>query len=159
MVVVSPFPLPFSWQKPMVGVSCALLTAVEFLPLASLSGTEIQGGRDLPAASSCKWSYLAHGGAASPPGPAWGGGMASFELYASLTAAPQHCCRRAVLRKGCSGSSRLDLHRVHHQEGRGSDPSSLSWLWFLSENSPGKYSPGSFSSRHLAGENGVTTKP
>lgn len=56
-----PFPLPFCWQKPMVGVSCALLTAVEFLPLASLSGAEIQGGSDLPEAASCKCSYLEHG--------------------------------------------------------------------------------------------------
>lgn len=90
MVVVSPFPLPFPWQKPMVGVSCVLLTAVEFLPLASLSGAEIQGGSDLPVAASCKCSYLAHEGAASPPGPAWGSGAAGFRLCASLTPAHQH---------------------------------------------------------------------
>lgn len=111
MVVVSPFPLPFPWQKPMVGVSCVLLTAVEFLPLASLSGVEIQGGSDLPAATSCKCSYLAHEGAASAPGPARGNGAAGFGLRASLTPACQHCCWRAVWKKGCSGSAwGLDLH-------------------------------------------------
>lgn len=92
MVVVSPFPLPFSWQKPMVGVSCALLTAVQFLPLASLSGTEIQGGSDLPAAASCRCSYLMDEGAASPPGPARGSGAAGFgavcESYAGPSALP-----------------------------------------------------------------------
>lgn len=156
--MVSPFPLPFSWQKPMVGVSCALLTAVEFLPLASLSGAEIQGGSDLPAAASCKCSYLAHGGAASPPGPARGSGAASFGLCASLTPARQHYCWRAVWRKGCSGSAlRLDLHWVHPQEGCGSDPSSLPWL--LAGNRPGKYSLGSFSSGRLARENSVAGKP
>lgn len=90
MAVVSPFPLPFSWQKPMVGVSCALLTAVEFLPLASLSGTEIQGGSSSPAAASCECSSSAHGGAASPPGPAQGTGAAGFGL-----------CAPAWLLEGC----------------------------------------------------------
>lgn len=52
MAVVSPSPLPSLWQEPMVGVSCALLTAVEFLPLASLSGTEMQGGSGLPVATA-----------------------------------------------------------------------------------------------------------
>lgn len=112
MVVVSPFPLPFSWQKPMVGVSCALLTAVEFLPLASFSGTEIQGGSNSPAAASCECSSSAHGGAASPPGPAQGTGAAGFGLCLSLMPAACQCgCWRAAWRKGCSGSaSRLDLH-------------------------------------------------
>lgn len=52
MAVVSPSPLPSPWQEPVVGVSRALLTAVEFLPLASLSGTGMQGGSGLPAATA-----------------------------------------------------------------------------------------------------------
>lgn len=114
MVVVSPFPLPFSWQKPMVGVSCALLTAVEFLPLASLSGTEIQGGSNSPVPASCECSSSAHGGAASPPGPAQSTGAAGFGLCVSLLpAARQRGCWRAVRRKGCYGrASRLDLHFI-----------------------------------------------
>lgn len=155
MVVVSPFPLPFSWQKPMVGVSCALLTAVEFLPLASLSGTEIQGGSDLPAAASYKCSCLLLGGAASPPGPAQGSRAASFGLCVRLTPAHQHCCWR----KGCSGSaSRLNLHWVHSREGCGLNLSSLPQLWFLTGSKPGKHSPSSFS-RQLARENAAGGKP
>lgn len=96
----------------------------------------------------------------SPPGPARGSRAASFELCASLMPAHQHCCCRAVCRKGCSGSAlRLDLHRVHPQEGCGSDPSFLCRLWFLAGIRPGKYSPGSFSSGHFARENGVAGKP
>lgn len=146
MVVVSPFPLPFSWQMPMVGVSCALLTAVEFLPLALLSGTEIQGGSDSPAPASCERSSSAHGGAASPPGPAQGTGAAGSGLRVSRTpAACQRGCWRALWRKGCSGSaSGLDLHWVHPQESCGSNSSSLLQLWFLAGKKPGKYSPCSF---------------
>lgn len=157
MVVVSPFPLPFSWQMPMVGVSCALLTAVEFLPLASLSGTEIQGGSDSPAAASCECSSSALGGAASPPGPAQGTGAAGFGLCVSRTpAACQRGCWRALQRKGCSGSaSRLDLHWVHPQESCGSNSSSLLQLWFLAGKKPGKYSLCSFF-RHFAREKTVS---
>lgn len=144
--MVSPFPLPFPWQKPMVGVSCALLTAVEFLPLASLSGTEIQGGSDLLTAASCKCSYFSARRSSftsrSCPGKRGSRLQAECESYTS---------RSALLLEGCTEEGML-WQRLEIGFALGSSPGrlwlgscSLLRLWLLAGNGLGKYSLGSFS--------------